>query len=104
MISKAALFSLALLPSPAFAMTGAELMASKEPYNLGYVYGVVEMRVIVQHSDDPAQARIRDCLNRSKVNVRTIYDLTIEYMKRNPSSVTDNAVGPIINTLAEMCP
>jgi hypothetical protein len=92
------------LSSTASAMNGAEFMSKKNAYNIGYVYGVVETRLIVVLKDDPSQPRIRECITGADVTPNTIYDLTVEYLKRNPSYVPMPVVAAILNTIAEMCP
>lgn len=79
-------------------------MSSKNAYHIGYVFGVVETRIVVRLYDDPSQDRIRECVENAQVNPNTIYDLTVEYLKRNPSFVPKHAIAAIFNTVAEMCP
>lgn len=79
-------------------------MAAKNAYHIGYVYGVVETRFVVRLNDDPSQDRIRQCISDAQVTPNTLYDLTVEYLKRNPSYVPKIVIAAIFNTLAEMCP
>lgn len=88
----------------AFAMTGAELAAEKNSFNVGYVFGVVELRLGIDHTDDPARARIDKCVSDANIKAGALYDLTTEHIKRNPSLLALPAFAAVINALAEMCP
>ncbi|MER8745542.1 MULTISPECIES: hypothetical protein [unclassified Mesorhizobium] len=99
-IATAALIIAAL---PAHAMSGAELLQQTRSFGEGYVLGVVEVRTGVLDKDDPKFMQIRTCVLNAHVASDTLYEATVEWLRRNPKDLTFPAFGAVYKLLDEMC-
>ncbi|MGR9465898.1 hypothetical protein [Rhizobium leguminosarum] len=91
-------------PSESHAVTGAELIESKNPFNIGYVWGAAEMRVGIKHTDDEAFLRLHDCFTKSGISANTLYDFTVAFIRRNPKFLALPGLAAVNDTIVEMCP
>lgn len=94
---------LAIPPSSAYGMTGAELLQSDRTLAIGYVHGVTHYRTTVMFAEDAKFTDIRDCIVSSRASARTIYEITVTRLKTHPSELPLPALFAVVNALAEMC-
>lgn len=92
------------VPGGASAMTGAELLQTPREVGEGYVLGVTELYIGVYRPGDQAYEFVRPCVLNSGANAGSIYDLTLNYLRRNPADLQFPAFGGILKALGEMCP
>jgi hypothetical protein len=102
MRSQLAAVALVAAVLPAHAMTGAELLQASRSFAEGYVFGVVEVRTGVL-DDDPSFTKIRNCIIGANISSDTLYQATVEYLKRNPKDLAFPAFGAVYKLLNEMC-
>lgn len=105
-IWRVAAASLFLGAVPAHAVSTAEFLQMERYFAMGFVLGVLRHEVdVLGDADDPYQGqRIGQCLERSKIQLKTIYELAIAEGKAHPEEMAYPAVGAIIRTVRRMCP
>lgn len=100
--------TIALSASPAWALTGAELLQSDDRYARGYLWGARSSYLILVSpddipTDDAKRANRLACLQQAKITDGTFHQAVVGYINRNPRALTEDAMGPMIRTLIEMC-
>ncbi len=79
------------------------MLQTSRSFGEGYVFGVVEVRTGVIDNDNPDFYKIRKCVIDGRLNSGTLYDATVEWLKRNPKYLTLPAFGAVYKLLDEMC-
>jgi len=92
-----------LLPSTAFALTGAELIQADKAFSTGYVFGVVEYQTGVLDHDDPDFMKVRNCVINAGMTAGTFYEVSVQYFRTHPKTLTEPAFAGIIKAMKEMC-
>jgi hypothetical protein len=100
----AACLSALFLARPAAAMTGAELIQMDREFASGYIFGMVEYKTQVLEDSNPSFYIMRECILGAKLNSYTLYELVTSYIRRNPATLPQGAVGAVIQSLNAMCP
>jgi hypothetical protein len=93
-------------PALAATFTGAEFKQANDNYAMGYLHGVLEayFGVLLQTEDYKALAyRRKQCFLSSKIDLVTFLAAVRNYIDRNPAALTEQAIGPTIRTLIEIC-
>ncbi|ARO21956.1 hypothetical protein TAL182_CH00121 [Rhizobium sp. TAL182] len=92
-----------LLPSTASALTGAELVQADRAFSTGYVFGVVEYQTGVLDHDDPDFMKVRNCVIGARMTAQTFYEISIQYFRTHPKTLTEPAFAGIIKAMKDMC-
>ncbi|MCM2440672.1 hypothetical protein HGO34_13200 [Agrobacterium vitis] len=98
----------ALTGTPASALTSAELLQSDQNYARGYLWGALNSYLLLvspeaNGDNEKARASRLKCLQNAKINDRIFHQAVIGYINLNPRALTEDAVGPMIRTLIEIC-
>lgn len=84
-------------------MTGAEFLQADRTFAIGYLTGVIDVRLTVIHSDDPHFTAIRNCVAAAKLTNDTFYNIISTRLQAHPEELSSPALGAIFNVLSEMC-
>ena len=99
---------LVIAATPAHAITGAELLRTDERYARGYLWGALTSYLVLVSSNlnsesDAPRARRLKCIQTSNIDDGTFHQAVVAYINRNPTSLAEDAVAPMMRTLIEMC-
>jgi hypothetical protein len=92
-----------LIPSTAFALTGAELIQGDKAFSTGYVFGVVEYQTGVLDHEDPDFMKVRNCVIGARMTADTFYEVSVQYFRTHPKTLTEPAFAGIIKAIKDMC-
>ncbi len=92
-----------LVPSTGFALTGAELIQADKAFSSGYVFGVVEYQTGVLDHDDPDFMKVRNCVINAGMTADTFYEVSVQYFRTHPKTLTEPAFAGIIKAMKDMC-
>ena len=84
-------------------MTGAELLQQDRRFATGYVFGVVEMQIGLQHPEVKNWRIVRDCMIKSNLDAQGVYDLVESYLRRYPKVLKDSAWIGVYRAVQEKC-
>jgi hypothetical protein len=97
--------SLQTAAAAAQQMSGAWLVQNPSDFAIGYAMGVVDLRIrwFTRQEDDPQLQTINRCVANSGMDGKTVYQMAVDYIRRNPKMHNQPAVFAVVNALAEAC-
>jgi hypothetical protein len=95
---------LCLFAGEAKAMTVGEWQGYSEEYKLGFVTGIVDEAMSVQHAGPNGAKMVvgfRNCLNGQLPS--TVLKVVNSYLDRHPSAYTESPASVVVSAMLEMC-